>query len=188
MKQMEKINFVLSGLGGQGILFMTKLLAQSAVNRDLKILVAETHGMAQRGGSVVSHLRIGDVNGSLVRAGSAHILLALEENEAYRNIPFLARGGRLYANAAKSTFPRPEVRPYLEEMDIECRALPASEVASGLAAPKSTNLALLGFFSAFQDGPITRGELEETIVQVSPDPFREINLKVFQKGFEGAAS
>ncbi|MCJ7684480.1 MAG: 2-oxoacid:acceptor oxidoreductase family protein, partial [Desulfobacteraceae bacterium] len=73
---MENINFVLSGLGGQGILFMTKLLARSAVNKGLKILVAETHGMAQRGGSVVSHLRVGDVKGSLVRAGSAHILLA----------------------------------------------------------------------------------------------------------------
>jgi len=102
---MENINFVLSGLGGQGILFMTKLLAQSAVNKGLKILVGETHGMAQRGGSVVSHLRVGDVKGSLVRAGSAHILLALEENEAYRNIPFLAKGGKLYANAPKTSFP-----------------------------------------------------------------------------------
>ena len=129
---MENINFVLSGLGGQGILFMTKLLAQSAVNKGLKILVAETHGMAQRGGSVVSHLRVGDVKGSLVRAGSAHILLALEENEAYRNIPFLAKGGKLYANAPKTTFPRKEVRPYLEKIEIECRSIPASDIAAKL--------------------------------------------------------
>ena len=103
---MENINFVLSGLGGQGILFMTKLLARTAVNKGLKILVAETHGMAQRGGSVISHLRVGDVKGSVVRAGSAHILLALEENEAYRNIPYLADGGKLYANAPKPSFPK----------------------------------------------------------------------------------
>jgi len=184
---MENINFVLSGLGGQGILFMTKLLAQSAVNKGLKILVAETHGMAQRGGSVVSHLRVGDVRGSLVRAGSAHILLALEENEAYRNIPFLAKGGKLYANAPKASFPREEVRPYLEKNGIEYRSIPASDIASQLAAPMSTNLALLGFFCAFQEGPISYDELKETIAQVSPDRFREINLKVFHKGFEGGA-
>ncbi|MBW2205009.1 MAG: 2-oxoacid:acceptor oxidoreductase family protein [Deltaproteobacteria bacterium] len=164
---MENINFVLSGLGGQGILFMTKLLARSAVNKGLKILVAETHGMAQRGGSVISHLRVGDVKGSVVRAGSAHILLALEENEAYRNIPYLADGGKLYANAPKPSFPREEVRPYLE--------------------PMSANLALLGFFSAFQEGPISYDELKETIAQVSPDSFRKINLKVFDKGFEGGS-
>jgi indolepyruvate ferredoxin oxidoreductase beta subunit len=102
---MEKINLVLSGLGGQGILFMTKLLARTAVDKGFKILVAETHGMAQRGGSVVSHLRVGDVKGSLVRAGSAHILLALEENEAYRNIPFLARGGGTLCKRSKTLFP-----------------------------------------------------------------------------------
>jgi len=184
---MEKINFVLSGLGGQGILFMTKLLAQSAVNKGLKILVAETHGMAQRGGSVVSHLRVGGARGSLVRAGSAHILLALEENEAYRNIPFLAKGGKLYANAPKTSFPREEVRPYLEKIGIECHSILASDIATKLAAPMSTNLALLGFFSAFQEGPISYDELKETIAQVSPVRFREINLKVFDKGFEGGA-
>ncbi len=184
---MENINFVLSGLGGQGILFMTKLLAWSAVNKGLKILVAETHGMAQRGGSVVSHLRVGDVKGSVVRAGSAHILLALEENEAYRNIPYLADGGKLYANAPKPSFPRKEVRPYMEKIGIECRSIPASDIAAKFAAPMSANLALLGFFSAFQEGPISYDELKETIAQVSPDRFREINLKVFDKGFEGGS-
>ena len=184
---MENINFVLSGLGGQGILFMTKLLARSAANKGLKILVAETHGMAQRGGSVISHLRVGDVKGSVVRAGSAHILLALEENEAYRNIPYLADGGKLYANAPKPSFPRKEVRPYLEKIGIECRSVSASDIAAKFAAPMSANLALLGFFSAFQEGPISHDELKETIVQVSPDRFREINLKVFNKGFEEGA-
>ena len=184
---MENINFVLSGLGGQGILFMTKLLARSAADKGLKILVAETHGMAQRGGSVVSHLRVGDVKGSVVRAGSAHILLALEENEAYRNIPYLAEGGKLYANAPKPSFPRKEVKPYLEKIGIECHSIPASGIAAEFAAPMSANLALLGFFSAFQEGPISYDELRETIVQVSPDRFREINLKVFDKGFEGGS-
>lgn len=184
---METINFVLSGLGGQGVLFMTKVLAQAAVNKGLKVMGAETHGMAQRGGSVVSHLRLGDVKSSLVRTGSAHFLLALEENEAYRNIPFLAGKGRLYASASDKSFPRREVRPYLQKTGVISRCVPAADMAMALGAPMSGNLALLGFFSSFKEGPISHDELRATIDQVSPDRFKEINLKVFDAGFEKGA-
>ncbi|RLB26959.1 MAG: indolepyruvate oxidoreductase, partial [Deltaproteobacteria bacterium] len=64
---METVNIVLCGLGGQGILFMTRVLAQAALDRGLPVMGAETHGMAQRGGSVISHLRLGEVQSSLVR-------------------------------------------------------------------------------------------------------------------------
>lgn len=181
---MENVNFVLSGLGGQGILFMTKLLAQTAVNKGLRIMAAETHGMAQRGGSVVSHLRIGDAAGSLVRAGSAHILLALEENEAYRSLPFVTRGGSLYINAPHNALVREEVRPYLDTMEMACHLFPASETAMASGSPMASNLALLGFFAAFRKGPIRGDELRQTIDQVSPDRFRDINLKVFDLGFD----
>jgi indolepyruvate ferredoxin oxidoreductase, beta subunit len=184
---METINFVLSGLGGQGVLFMTKILARAAVNKGLKVMGAETHGMAQRGGSVVSHLRLGDVKSSLVRTDSAHFLLALEENEAYRNIPFLAKKGRMYASASEDSFPRQEVRPYLEKMGVISRSVPAADMAMDLGAPMSVNLALLGFFSAFKEGPLSHDELRMTIDQVSPDRFKEINLKVFDAGFEKGA-
>ena len=106
---MEITNIVLCGLGGQGILFMTRVLSQTALSKGMDIMGAETHGMAQRGGSVVSHLRIGDIKGSLVRADSAHFLLALEENEGYRNLPFLAMGARMYVNSNSGDFPREEV-------------------------------------------------------------------------------
>ena len=181
---METINFVLSGLGGQGVLFMTKILARAALNKGLKVMGAETHGMAQRGGSVVSHLRLGDVKSSLVRTDSAHFLLALEENEAYRNIPFLAKKGRMYASASDNSFPRQEVRPYLEKMGVISRSVPAADMAMDLGAPMSVNLALLGFFSAFKEGPLSHDELRTTIDQVSPDRFKKINLKVFDAGFE----
>ena len=90
---MDKSNFVLCGLGGQGILFMTKVLSETALRKGYNVMGAETHGMAQRGGSVVSHLRLGDVKGSLVSNGSAHLLLSLDEVEGYRNLPFLSKGG-----------------------------------------------------------------------------------------------
>jgi len=181
---MKTANFILSGLGGQGVLFLTKVLAQAAVNKGFSVMGAETHGMAQRGGSVVSHLRVGDVGSSLVMAGSAHYVLALEENEAYRNIPFLAKAGGLYANARQNRFPRQEVGPYLKKMGIVCRSLPAGEMAMELDAPMSLNLALLGFFSSFGEGPVSHKDLSETIEQITPNRFKAINLKVFDAGFQ----
>jgi indolepyruvate ferredoxin oxidoreductase beta subunit len=181
---METINFVLGGLGGQGILFMTKILAKTALNKGFQVLGAETHGMAQRGGSVVSHLRLGDIQSSLVKNGSAHFLLALEENEAYRNLPFLKKNGFLFSDASSKAFPRKEVQPYLEEMDITCHSIPAAKLALDMGIPMSSNLALIGFFSAFQPSPFRPDELRQTIDSVSPDRFKEINLRVFDKGLE----
>ncbi|MFH1241471.1 MAG: 2-oxoacid:acceptor oxidoreductase family protein [Pseudomonadota bacterium] len=179
---MKNVNFVLGGLGGQGILFLTKVLAQAALDKGHKVTGAETHGMAQRGGSVVSHLRLGDVEGSLVRAGTADYLLALEENEAYRNIPFLAKGGRVYANASPVSFPREEARGYLERSEILCRSVKAGEMASELGVPMSSNLVLLGFFAAYEDDPLTPDDLRGTVEKLSPDRFREINIVAFDAG------
>ncbi len=181
---MKHVNFVLSGLGGQGILFLTKVLAQAALDKGHNVMGAETHGMAQRGGSVVSHLRFGDVESSLVRTGGAHFLLALEENEAYRNIPFLARGGRIYANASPVFSPREETRSYLDGKSILFRSVEAGEMAMGLGAPLSSNLLLLGYFSAFEDDLLTQDELRTTIEKISPERFRSLNIKVFDAGLK----
>ena len=107
---MSTINFVLSGLGGQGILFMTKIIAKTALRKGFSVMGAETHGMAQRGGSVISHLRLGNVNSSLVKPGSAQFLLSLEENEAYRNLPFLAKNVTYTVTRSKMIFPRHSVK------------------------------------------------------------------------------
>lgn len=181
---MKIINYVLSGLGGQGILFMGKVLAQAAVSKNINTMGAETHGMAQRGGSVVSHLRLGDVNSSLVRKGTAHFLLALEENEAYRNIHFLHKDAKVYANASTNSFPRQEVKSYFEKIGVVYRCMPAGEMAMEMDAPMSSNLALLGFFSAFEETPFSHKDLMETIDKISPDRFKAINLKVFNAGLQ----
>ena len=181
---MENVNIVLSGLGGQGILFMTKVIAQAALDKGYQVLGAETHGMDQRGGSVISHLRLGDVQNSLVRNGTAHFLLSLDENEGYRNLPFLAPGTEMVVNTESPTYPREEVRTFLRQEKITSRAVPAAAMAREMGAPLSANLVLLGYFSAFDRGPVNHQEIRNTIVKISPDRVREINLKVFDAGFE----
>ena len=179
---MSSINFVLSGLGGQGILFMTKIIAKTALQKGYDIMGAETHGMAQRGGSVVSHLRLGDIRSSLVKPGSAHYLLSLDENEAYRNLSFLARGGNLFSDTRTQDFPLPPVKSYLEKQAINYHSLPARKIALDLGAPVSSNLAMIGYFAGFNPEPFVPDDFRKTIELVSPEKFREINLKVFEEG------
>jgi indolepyruvate ferredoxin oxidoreductase beta subunit len=181
---MKSSNIILTGLGGQGILFMTRILAQSALDNGYNVMGAETHGMAQRGGSVVSHLRLGEVQGSLVQTGTAHILLALDEDEGYRNLPFLARKGRLFINTNANHFRLQDVQDFLGMREIVYRAVPAGVLARELGAPRSSNLALLGFFSAFSEKPFTFGEILQTIEKISPGRFKEINRKVFEAGHQ----
>ncbi|MDY6880481.1 MAG: indolepyruvate oxidoreductase subunit beta [Desulfatiglans sp.] len=181
---METINIILCGLGGQGILYMTKVLAQTALRNGWNIMGAETHGMAQRGGSVVSHLRIGEVESSLVRNGSAHFLLSLDLIEAYRNLPFLAPRSKIYVNAAPSLFPQTLVKKYLIKREIRFHSFDAYRIADELGAPMSSNLSLLGFSSAFEKGPFSHESLISTIEKISPDRFKKSNLDVFNAGFE----
>jgi indolepyruvate ferredoxin oxidoreductase beta subunit len=179
---MPTINYVLCGLGGQGILFMTKIIAKTALQKGYSVMGAETHGMAQRGGSVISHLRLGKVSSSLVKPGSAQFLLSLEENEAYRNLPFLAKNGHMYSDTILEDFPRDSVKPYLDKMGIRYDALPAGKIALDLGAPVSSNLAMIGFFAAFHEEPFAPDDFRETIESVSPERFKNINLQVFEEG------
>jgi len=181
---MKTINYVLSGLGGQGILFMTKVFATTALNKGFNILGAETHGMAQRGGSVVSHLRIGDARSSLVRAGAADYLISMDESEAYRYLPYLKKGGKLFANAGSKSFPDERVTDYLKQNKIESFAMEASKKAMDLGSPKSTNLAMVAFYAASGVGPLTADDLRSTVDAMSPAKVKGINLKIFDACYE----
>ena len=91
-------NILICGVGGQGTVLAAKVLSQAAISKGERVLSAETIGMAQRGGSVVSHVRIGsDVFSPLVPQGQADILIAFEAAEAVRNIDFLKADGTVIA-------------------------------------------------------------------------------------------
>ncbi|MBN2034099.1 MAG: 2-oxoacid:acceptor oxidoreductase family protein, partial [Deltaproteobacteria bacterium] len=152
--------------------------------KNFNVMGAETHGMAQRGGSVVSHLRLGDVRGSLVQTGTAQVLLALEENEGYRNLPFLAPGGGLFVNTSSPSSPSEEVKEFFARHKMKWHGVPGSAIALSMGASLSSNLALLGFFSAFGYDPFTHDNLRTVVQEISPDRFREKNLDVFDAAFQ----
>ena len=83
----DDVKLILAGIGGQGVVFATRLLAQTAAAMGMPVLASETHGMSQRGGSVLAHLKLGGTESPLIRRGTADILLAFDRDEALISQP-----------------------------------------------------------------------------------------------------
>ena len=97
-----KQQIVVSGIGGQGVLFVTRILAEAAIEKGMEVLTSETHGMAMRGGTVISHVKVGPFTSPLIRAGQADIGLFLHAGNLEVHRGFLKPGGLIYMNAAQS--------------------------------------------------------------------------------------
>ena len=171
-----ELKLILSGLGGQGVVFLTRLLAQTATNLGHVIMVSETHGMSQRGGSVISHLRVGGSQAPLIRKGTADALIALEVNEAVRNLSYLRQGGTVFVNS-EDGLPA-TVRPHLERLDIQVHHLPASQLAVNLGSAAITNTIMAGFAHPF---PLEA--LQATLMDIAPRG-GELNLQALAAGFQ----
>lgn len=131
-----KQQILVGGVGGQGVLFVTSLLAAAAIRKGLPVLTSETHGMAQRGGTVVSHLKVGAYSSPMIRPGQADVLLALKPESVEHHEALLRPDAWVVVNCTR--YGRPVRGRRLFFLDAE-------EGARKLGSPKSTNLVLLGF-------------------------------------------
>ncbi len=174
---------ILTGLGGQGVIFATRLLAHAAIGMGLEVIASETHGMSQRGGSVLSHLRIGGTEAPLIRRGTADILYALDAEEAVRSLPFLRPGGLVFANAAHGLMP--EVGPTLDMLGIEVHCLDATSIAKELGAAPVANVVLAGFAAAHPAFPIPMDALRRSVETVAPKAGK-LNLDALLAGSAAA--
>jgi indolepyruvate ferredoxin oxidoreductase beta subunit len=127
---------VICGVGGQGVLFVTRLLAEAAIGRKTPVLTSETHGMAQRGGTVLSHLKVGDYASCLIRPGHADGMLALKTESVDQYGPMVKSDGWIVVNSpAAHVFGRQQaVFP-----------VNADELAQQIDAPKAVNVIVLGY-------------------------------------------
>jgi indolepyruvate ferredoxin oxidoreductase beta subunit len=171
-----KIQMIISGVGGQGVLFATRIFAAMALAEGHPLIGSETHGMSQRGGSVITHLKIGEFDSPLVKKGTADILLSLEKNEAYRTISFVKHGadgkngGLCFVNAPDPDYMDERIKAYLMERGIEIHVFGADQVARQAGSVRSANIALIGFACAHPR-------------------LQDLSLKIFDKGFsEGRKS
>ncbi len=190
--QRMNIQMIISGVGGQGVLLITRIFAQFALEEGYPIIGSEDHGMSQRGGSVMTHLKIGDFNSPLVKKGNADLLLSLEKNEAYRTLPYLRpsirgkRGGLCFINSSDPNYMDPRVESYLGDKGIEVHLFPAEDLAKEMGMPQSINIALIGFATAHPRFPFPYEKLRRAIEKITHPRFREVNLGIFEKAaFEG---
>ncbi|MDR1174621.1 MAG: indolepyruvate oxidoreductase subunit beta [Treponema sp.] len=183
-----KLNCLITGVGGQGTVLLSRLIGDAALARGLNVRGSETIGMAQRGGSVVSHIRMSDglIHSPLIPPALADIIIALEPAEAARTLPFLSPGGRLlsfsrplqpvsaslagpYDAAALITGIREEAGPRFTLVDAE--KLPA------LGSPKTVNLVLLGAALRLDIFPFGREDIITVLKKRLPEKFWDMNIK-----------
>ena len=189
------VQIIISGVGGQGVLLLTRVFSEVAVKDGHSIIGSEDHGMSQRGGSVITHLKIGDFDSPLVKKGNADILLSLEKNEAYKTLHYLKpsthgqMGGLCFINAPNPDFMDPQIRSYLQENGIEVHIFGADQLAKEMGSVQSVNIAMIGLASAHPRFPFSHEKLRGAMDRVTPPRFKNLSLKIFDKAFlEGQKS
>ncbi|KKG56857.1 indolepyruvate oxidoreductase subunit beta [Methanosarcina mazei] len=186
----KKIDLLITGVGGQGAILASDIIGKAAVVSGIPIRAAETHGMAQRGGSVVNHIRLGSDFGSMIPKKGADIMLALEPMEAVRYLDFLKDGGVIIVNT-QTVIPvtvtsgmakYPEVQEILDVLSEKyiVKAFNADNLAYEAGSRLAMNVAMVGAVSIYL--PIPKETLIESVKALVPQKTVEINVRAFEMG------
>ncbi|MDO4545758.1 MAG: indolepyruvate oxidoreductase subunit beta [Bacillota bacterium] len=190
---MNKTNILIVGVGGQGTLLASVLLGNLALAKDYDVKLSEVHGMAQRGGSVVTHVKISEegVSSPLIEMGDADVIIAFEELEAYRWLPYLKKGGTIYVNTqqirpmpvilGQAEYPEGIVET-LKAKAARVKAFDALSIAEECGSVKAVNVVLLG--AASKDLPFDEAAWIKVIEENVKPKFVELNKKAFVLGRE----
>jgi len=187
---MTSCDIVLAGVGGQGILLAAEILGTAAVNSSLNVRVSELHGMAQRGGAVVSHVRIGEkVYAPTVLDGKADLLVGFEPIEALRNIKYASKRTMVLVNTNPFKITGVEY-PRMEEIFVQIRKftknveeIDAAALARSAGAEVTQNIVMLGALAATERLPMKPSSLKEAMQELVPKKYLDVNVKSFEFGY-----
>lgn len=188
-------DILLAGVGGQGTVLASKILARCAIARGEKAHTAETIGMAQRGGCVTSHVRLGECSAPLIARGCADAVIAFEPAEAVRALPYLKKGGVVIVNTAavkpvtdtlsSSGYEGSEMTGYIKKLGLKAVFIDAEEIARECGSSRVVNMALLGAAAAAGGAGAELDEIA-AVVETMAARFREANLKALDLGAAAA--
>lgn len=183
-------NILLVGVGGQGILLASEILSETCMLAGYDVKKSEIHGMSQRGGSVVSHVRYGkEVFSPIVPEGEGDILFGFELMETYRSLPLLKQGGAVVANDLKIAPPSVLMgqEPYPEGLEKTIRdsfpdflLVDGQKLAMGAGNPRAANTVLLGAVSKRLD--IAERFWLQALEKMVPQKALKVNVKAFSMG------
>jgi indolepyruvate ferredoxin oxidoreductase beta subunit len=188
-------NIILAGVGGQGVILFAEILGEAAVREGYNVRVSEIHGMAQRGGAVVSDVRIGEKTmAPTVLDGTADVIVGLEPMEALRNIKYangktvvLINTATIKPTVVLQNASYPALESMLEKMRLFTRniiTIDATSIAKSLGNVNVLNIVMLGALAATGKFPV-KGEIIKNSIRVSvSERFVEINLKAFEAGYD----
>lgn len=187
---MNTYSVMIVGVGGQGTLLASRLLGNAVISEGYDVKVSEVHGMSQRGGSVITYVRFGDeVNSPIIEKGEADLIIAFEQLEAARYLPYLKKGGKIVVNTQKidpmpvvtgvAEYPDGVVEKLKEKADVT--ALDALSLAVEAGSSKAVNVVLMGVVAKHME--FKREVWEKVIADTVPPKFKELNLKAFELGY-----
>ncbi len=187
-------DILICGVGGQGTVLASRIIAAAAMDEGSPVHSAETIGMAQRGGSVTSHVRIGgEAYSPMIPFGAADMILAFEPGEAVRNLRYLRSGGTAVVNTAavkpvteslKDTgYNGSEMTAYLKKK-CDCIFVNAEEVCAPFGSSKFFNIIMLGVAAGSGRLGLSRETLLKQIEKNVPARFLDVNIRAFNAGIE----
>ena len=181
-------NIVLCGVGGQGTVLASKLIAAAAMKKGISVMSAETIGMAQRGGSVFSHIRLGEhLHSPMIAKGTADIIIGFEPAEAVRMLPYLKEHGQVIVSShaimpvtstlSGADYNGKEMILYLKKVVSNLLVVDSEKACHELGSSKVLNILLLG--AAISSGALglTEEELREAIKDRLPEKFHDLNYR-----------
>lgn len=184
-------NIVLCGVGGQGTVLASKLIAAAAMKKGISVMSAETIGMAQRGGSVFSHIRLGEhLHSPMIAKGTADIIIGFEPAEAVRMLPYLKDNGQVIVSShaimpvtstlSGADYDGKEIILYLKKVVNNLLVVDSEKACHELGSSKVFNILLLG--AAISSGALglTEEEIQDAIKERLPEKFHDLNYRALQ--------
>ena len=186
------MNILLSGVGGQGTVLASRLIAQASIDKGIPAKTAETIGMAQRGGCVVSHVRTGISYSPLIPYGEADIIIGFEPAETVRVLPYLKEGGYIIttkqailpvtSSLSKNEYRSCDMIDYLKSKNPNTIVIDGHAICNECGSGKILNIALIGAAVASSILNITIEEMEKTIKEHVAEKFINLNLLALKLG------
>jgi indolepyruvate ferredoxin oxidoreductase beta subunit len=190
-----KLDVVFCGVGGQGIVVLSDIFCEAALIDGFDVAKAEIHGMAQRGGSIVAHARLGEkVQAPVIERGQADVILGFEVLETARALPMLKDDGTVVVNTkylppntvarAKNPLTKEQLLEKIRERARFVHEIDAVEMAEKLGNLLVVNTILLGALSSLPENPVKKESFEKAIASRLKEKYVKLNLKAFQQGRE----
>jgi len=189
---MTELKIMMVGVGGQGTLLASRILGLVALNNGFDVKVSEVHGMSQRGGSVVTYVKMGEkIYSPLIEKGEADVIMAFEKLEAMRWVDYLKAGATMLVNdqridpmpviTGKAQYPV-EIIEKLSTRDGTIVSVNALEIAKECGSIKAVNVVLIGMMAART--PIPEAQWIDALKAIVPAKVLDLNLKAFEQGYK----